>query len=144
MVDFYNEYVNEGGQVVGGYCAVVAGVVRPGALALVLVGVALAWTCVRRKRRGRWFWLIPLVGTLATRQAMGQAVFHDGSFPGLASERSDADASSRSPRSMAMEFRLGPYTPDREYAHVDASGLGMGNRLHVGDNTWSAGLLLEF
>ena len=31
-----------------------------------------------------------------------------------------------------------------EYAHVDASGLGMSNRLHVGDNTWSAGLLLEF
>jgi hypothetical protein len=31
-----------------------------------------------------------------------------------------------------------------EYAHVDASGLGMGNRLHVGDNTWSTGLLLEF
>jgi hypothetical protein len=31
-----------------------------------------------------------------------------------------------------------------EYSHVDASGLGSSNRLHVGDTTWSAGLLLEF
>jgi hypothetical protein len=31
-----------------------------------------------------------------------------------------------------------------DYAHVDASGLGMGRRLHVGDNTWSVGFLVEF
>jgi len=111
-VDFYNEYVNEGGQVVGGYCTMATGAVRPGALALLLFGFALAWTCVRRKRRGRWFWLIPLVGVLGTRPAMGQAVFHDDSFPQLASDRSDSGGPFRSPRSMAMEFRLGPYTPD--------------------------------
>jgi hypothetical protein len=31
-----------------------------------------------------------------------------------------------------------------EYAHSDLSGLGTKNRLHVGDTTWSLGLLLEF
>jgi hypothetical protein len=31
-----------------------------------------------------------------------------------------------------------------EYAHVDLSGLGQANRLHLGDTTWSLGLLLEF
>jgi len=111
-VDFYNEYVNEGGQVVGGYCAIAASAARPGALAILIFGVALAWTCVRCKRRGRWFWLIPLVGLLGTRPALGQAIFHDDSFPSLASERSEMGDHGRSPRSMAMEFRLGPYTPD--------------------------------
>ena len=31
-----------------------------------------------------------------------------------------------------------------EYAHADLSGLGEPNRLHVGDTSWSLGLLLEF
>jgi hypothetical protein len=31
-----------------------------------------------------------------------------------------------------------------EYTHADLSGLGQANRLHVGDTTWSLGLLLEF
>jgi hypothetical protein len=31
-----------------------------------------------------------------------------------------------------------------EYTHADLSGLGRANRLHVGDTTWSLGLLLEF
>jgi len=31
-----------------------------------------------------------------------------------------------------------------DYSHTDASGLGMGHRLQVGDDTWSAGLLVEF
>lgn len=31
-----------------------------------------------------------------------------------------------------------------EWSYIDASGLGLSNRLHVGDSTWSAGLLLEF
>jgi hypothetical protein len=30
-----------------------------------------------------------------------------------------------------------------DYSHIDASGLGMGHRLHVGDDAWSAGLLVE-
>jgi hypothetical protein len=134
-VDFYNEYVNEGGQVVGGYCAIAARAVRPGALVL-LLGVALAWTCVRRKRRGRWFWLIPLVGALGTRPAMGQAILHDDSFLGLASERSDAAASGSSPRSMAMEFRLGPYTPD-----VDS---GLSNGATPGATTFGSGTRLLY
>jgi hypothetical protein len=31
-----------------------------------------------------------------------------------------------------------------EYGHYDISGLGQSNRLHVGDTTWTLGLLLEF
>ena len=31
-----------------------------------------------------------------------------------------------------------------QFVHADISGLGQSNRLHVGDNTWSAGLLIEF
>ena len=31
-----------------------------------------------------------------------------------------------------------------EYTHADISGLGRSGRLHVGDTTWTLGLLLEF
>jgi hypothetical protein len=31
-----------------------------------------------------------------------------------------------------------------EYGHYDISGLGLANRLHVGDDTWTLGLLFEF
>jgi len=31
-----------------------------------------------------------------------------------------------------------------EYTHLDASGLGASNRLHVGDTTWNAGIMFEF
>ncbi len=31
-----------------------------------------------------------------------------------------------------------------EYGHYDISGLGQSNRLHVGDTTWTLGLLFEF
>ena len=31
-----------------------------------------------------------------------------------------------------------------EFYHADISGLGQSNRLHVGDNNWTLGLLLEF
>jgi hypothetical protein len=31
-----------------------------------------------------------------------------------------------------------------EFNHADISGLGQGGRLHLGDTTWSLGLLLEF
>lgn len=31
-----------------------------------------------------------------------------------------------------------------EYGHIDVSGLGQSNRLHVGDTTWTAGLMFEF
>ena len=31
-----------------------------------------------------------------------------------------------------------------ELTHLDASGLGESNRLHVGDTTWNAGIMFEF
>lgn len=31
-----------------------------------------------------------------------------------------------------------------EFTHLDASGLGSSNRLHVGDTTWNAGIMFEF
>jgi hypothetical protein len=31
-----------------------------------------------------------------------------------------------------------------QFVHADISGLGQSNRLHVGDDTWSAGLLVQF
>ena len=31
-----------------------------------------------------------------------------------------------------------------EYRHADISGLGEANRLHVGDNNWSLGLMFQF
>ena len=31
-----------------------------------------------------------------------------------------------------------------EYSHMAVNGLGQKNRLHVGDDSWSAGLLFEF
>jgi hypothetical protein len=31
-----------------------------------------------------------------------------------------------------------------QFVHADISGLGESNRLHVGDNTWSAGILVQF
>jgi len=111
-VDFYNEYVNEGGQAVGGYCDVVRSAAHPGALACSILVVVLVWASVRRKRRGKWLWLIPLVGILGARPALGQAVFHDDSFPMLESERSNSYDHGQSPRTMAIEFRLGPYSPD--------------------------------
>ena len=31
-----------------------------------------------------------------------------------------------------------------EFGHYDVSGLGQSNRLHLGDTTWTLGLLFEF
>jgi hypothetical protein len=31
-----------------------------------------------------------------------------------------------------------------EYGHLDISGLGEAHRLHLGDNTWTAGIMFEF
>ena len=31
-----------------------------------------------------------------------------------------------------------------ELAHINSSGLGSKNKLHVGDSTWFAGLMFEF
>ncbi len=129
-VDFYNEYVNEGGQAVGGYCDVVRGVARPGALAWLIFGAVIAWASRQIRRHGRWFWLIPLAGIIDVRPAQGQAVYHDhesmGMEPDISSDLSPSGSGDhgQSPRTMAMEFRLGPYSPD-----VD-SGLSNGATPH--------------
>jgi len=31
-----------------------------------------------------------------------------------------------------------------EFSHADISGLGQPNKIHLGDTTWSLGLLFEF
>ena len=31
-----------------------------------------------------------------------------------------------------------------EYGHIAVNGLGQKDRLHVGDDTWTAGMLFEF
>jgi hypothetical protein len=103
-VDFYNEYANEGGDAVGGYCSFAKGVVRPGGF-LLLLGVLFG--AHRRRRLGI---VIFVLGILAARSALGQAIFHDDEamlFEGTNQERIGT-----SPRTMALEFRVGPYSPD--------------------------------
>jgi hypothetical protein len=127
-VDFYNEYVNEGGQVVGGYCAVAQGRPRPGGLACFLLAAALL--ALRRANRSGRACMVPLLIVLGARPALGQAIFHETSERAEAdefAEFSDTNEHHRhahSPRTMAMEFRLGPYLPD-----VD-SGLANGATPH--------------
>jgi hypothetical protein len=126
-VDFYNEYVNEGGQPAGGYCDMIRGAARPGALACLLLGIIIVYTRTRRKRGGKWLWLIPLVGILGARPALGQAVYHDEDTMGMFSEEFspiDLGPRGQSPRTMAMEFRIGPYHPN-----ID-SGLSNGATPH--------------
>jgi hypothetical protein len=130
-VDFYNEYVNEGGQAVGGYCTVAKGAARPGGLTCLLFAAAILPLALRRAKSRRHPCLIPLVAVLGARPAFGQAIFHDESSAGLGFAESaeladspDGRHHAHSPRSMAMEFRLGPYLPD-----VDA-GLANGATPH--------------
>jgi hypothetical protein len=126
-VDFYNEYVNECGQPAGGYCDMVRGAARPGALACLLFGVVILWAHTRRKRGGKWRWLIPVIGILGTRQALGQAIYHDEDTMRMFSEEFppiNLGSRGQSPRTMAMEFRLGPFSPN-----ID-SGLSNGATPH--------------
>jgi hypothetical protein len=120
-VDFYNEYANEGGEPVGGYCNVASGAARPGAMVIVLVGgIALIW----RRRLGRAGpWPIAVLGMLGARAAFGQAILHDDDT-GIAADMPIIDHVGSSSRSMAVEFRVGPYLPN-----VD-SGLSGGATPH--------------
>jgi len=118
-VDFYNEYANEGGEAVGGYCSLARGTGRPGGLIL-LLGLLSIGARGRRRLRVEWiiaFWI------MGAGSALGQVVLHDDDglrvADGWAQERRGA-----SPRNMAFEFRVGPYLPD-----VD-SGLANGATPH--------------
>jgi hypothetical protein len=55
-------------------------------------------------------------------------------------DRLDADAA----RAMESELGIEHMTVFGELTYADVSGLGMANRLHLGDLTWSAGLGFEF
>jgi hypothetical protein len=114
-VDFFNQYVNEGGEVVGGYCSMVRGAAHPAGL-LLLLGVLFG---LRRR-----LWLVFFVlGTLAASSALGQGTFHDEWGP-MTAEGTAQERRWDSPRSTAFEFRVGPYLPD-----VD-SGLSNGASPH--------------
>jgi hypothetical protein len=70
-------------------------------------------------------------GTLGWHAAMGVALVIDFFDPDAARDF-DADLGVNH---TALTF---------EYTHADISGLGTAGRLHVGDTSWSLGLLLEF
>jgi hypothetical protein len=116
-VDFYNEYANQGGEAVGGYCSLARGAVHSGG-GLLLLGVLFG---ARRRRR---LWIVAFVlGILAARSALGQAIFHDDDTM-FARDGAGQERLGASPRTMAIEFRVGPYLPD-----VD-SGLSNGAMPH--------------
>jgi hypothetical protein len=129
-VDFYNEYANEGGEPVGGYCSIAAGARRPGALVMLLL--CSVWVWRRRRRRRRSGWLLVAMAMLFSSDAFGQAVLHDYDDGAAMVTDDNLDRHARSPRTMALEFHLGPYLPD-----VD-SGLANGatpHRTTFGDST---------
>ena len=123
-VDFYSEYLNEGGQPVGGYCAVSRHRRGLGACT-VMLGVGLIGLVLRRRRGRLSLALVLVVASLAAAPAWGQAVFHDEDWLALESTGDDGRTPLQSPRNMSFEFRLGPYRPD-----ID-SGLGNGATPHA-------------
>jgi hypothetical protein len=70
-------------------------------------------------------------GTLGWHAALGLALVLD---------MLDPDAA----RSFDTEMGVNHTALVFEYGHYDISGLGESNRLHLGDTTWTLGLLLEF
>jgi len=70
-------------------------------------------------------------GTLGWQASVGLALQLDGLDPG-------------SMRELDSDGGLNHVYVFWDWSHIDASGLGMSHRLHVGDDTWSAGLLMEF
>ena len=70
-------------------------------------------------------------GTLGWHAAAGLAVVID---------RLDPDAA----KAFDVEMGVNHSALVFEYGHYDVSGLGESNRLHVGDTTWTLGLLFEF
>lgn len=121
-VDFYNEYASQGGEPVGGYCTMVTGARRPGACAILLLGSLWLWRR-RRHRRGA-VWLLVVMAMLSSSDAFGQAISYDFDSASDMTAGDGLDRHARSPRTMALEFHLGPYRPD-----VD-SGLGNGATPH--------------
>lgn len=120
-VDFYNEYVNEGGQPVGGYCNIAGR--STGHLSLSLLLVALV-ACAGRGRRRWWGTAALLLASLAARTALGQAIVYDEDASLFMREDDNPVSHGGSPRTMAVEFHVGPYAPA-----VD-SGLGNGATPH--------------
>ncbi len=70
-------------------------------------------------------------GTLGWHAAVGVAVVID---------KLDPDAA----KAFDVEMGVNHSALVFEYGHYDVSGLGESNRLHVGDTTWTLGLLFEF
>ncbi len=70
-------------------------------------------------------------GTLGWHGALGLAVVID---------RLDPEAA----KAFDVEMGVNHSALVFEYGHYDVSGLGESNRLHVGDTTWTLGLLFEF
>jgi hypothetical protein len=70
-------------------------------------------------------------GTLGWHAAAGLAVVID---------RLDPEAA----KAFDVEMGVNHSALVFEYGHYDVSGLGESNRLHVGDTTWTLGLLFEF
>jgi len=131
-VDFYNEYANEGGQPVGGYCNVAHVDGHRGALAILLLGLAAIVARIRNLRWWTWTWLVLALGLLGARAALGQVVLYDADDAQLGSDGGIVASRGRSPRTMALEFHIGPYLPN-----VD-SGLSNGatpHRTTFGDST---------
>jgi hypothetical protein len=123
-VDFYNEYANEGGTPVGGYCGIAGGAARPGGFAI-LLSILFSGLAVARPRRRRWWSLLAVsIALLGARTALGQVVLHEQDDLGVATDNDGMDRHGRSQRTMALEFHLGPYLPN-----VD-SGLANGATPH--------------
>jgi hypothetical protein len=70
-------------------------------------------------------------GTLGWHAALGLAVVID---------KLDPDAAKAFDTEMGVNHSALVF----EFGHYDVSGLGQSNRLHLGDTTWTLGLLFEF
>ena len=107
-VDFYNEYVNEGGTPVGGYCSLASHGTHAGIG--ILLGLAALFVLGRRRfRRGRF--LLALAATLFPSASSAQTIYYDSDMPTVDAPLTGPPAG-QSPRSTTFEFRMGPYHPD--------------------------------
>jgi hypothetical protein len=130
-VDFYNEYANEGGAPVGGYCNLTQ---AAGPARAVTILVLLVLPIVARRRL--WTWLLVAFGLLASRAAFGQTILYDSDQAEVEST-GYAEPRYASARSIAVELHLGPYLPN-----VD-SGLSNGATPHQNTFGSSSRLLYQ-
>jgi len=107
-VDFYNEYINEGGTPAAGYCAFGGRRVGAGIGVLLVVATLL----LAKRRRRRHCHLLVLALTLVAQPARAQAINYDGDMPTVYGMQDTEDGAGRSARSTTVEFRMGPYRPD--------------------------------